>query len=161
MRYLPTLALVLHLAALAPSAQQQPKGILLVNGSLVDGTGAPARTASIRLRADRIVEVGPSLSPAPGDEVIDIAGLTIAPGFVDPHSHADRGLEDNPVRAPGDAGAHDALVGKMAAARCPVGLLRSIERQGCINYARCRPGSGGRGEGANQAPRPPRPRSRR
>ncbi|HVD76712.1 MAG TPA: amidohydrolase family protein, partial [Vicinamibacteria bacterium] len=65
--------------------------ILIVNAVVVDGTGAPRRAAAVRVRGDRIAEVG-ALSPAAGETVVDAKGLVLAPGFIDTHSHGDRGL---------------------------------------------------------------------
>ena len=65
--------------------------ILIVNAVVVDGTGAPGRKAAVRVRGDRIAEVG-ALSPAAGETVVDAKGLVLAPGFIDTHSHGDRGL---------------------------------------------------------------------
>ncbi len=65
--------------------------VLIVNAVVVDGTGAPRRPAAVRLSGDRITEVG-ALSPAPGETVVDAKGLVLAPGFIDTHSHGDRGL---------------------------------------------------------------------
>lgn len=65
--------------------------VLIVNALVVDGTGAPGRKAAVRVRGDRIAEVG-GLSPAEGETVVDAKGLVLAPGFIDTHSHGDRGL---------------------------------------------------------------------
>jgi len=65
--------------------------VLIVNALVVDGTGAPGRKAAVRVRGDRIAEVG-RLSPARGETVVDAKGLVLAPGFIDTHSHGDHGL---------------------------------------------------------------------
>src|SRR5438093_3433769 len=65
--------------------------VLIVNAVVVDGTGAPRRPAAVRLNGDRIAQVG-ALSAAPGEAVVDAKGLVLAPGFIDTHSHGDRGL---------------------------------------------------------------------
>ena len=59
-------------------------------GSLVDGTGAPARPADVGIRDGRIVEIGNIKDDAA--ETIDAGGLVVAPGFVDPHTHYDAQL---------------------------------------------------------------------
>ncbi len=83
---------------LAPDAQAraagEPPTTLIVNASIVDGTGAPARRGSVRIVGERIVAVG-ALEPADGETVINAGGLTLAPGFIDTHSHHDRGLFEN------------------------------------------------------------------
>ncbi len=68
---------------------------LLTNLQLLDGTGAPARAAAVRIAGDTIAAVG-DLSPIATDSVIDAGGLTLAPGFIDTHSHADRGVSADP-----------------------------------------------------------------
>jgi N-acyl-D-amino-acid deacylase len=72
------------------------KAILLENGLVVDGTGAPARPGDVLLQGDRIVAVGPRLReqlPAGLSmhdvEARDCTGLAIAPGFIDVHTHDD------------------------------------------------------------------------
>jgi len=64
---------------------------LIVNASIVDGTGSPARAGAVRIDGDRIVEVG-EVEPKHGERVIDAHGLTLAPGFIDAHSHHEEGL---------------------------------------------------------------------
>lgn len=61
---------------------------------LIDGTGSAARRASVRVSGDRIRGVG-DLQPTDGDEIFDARGLTLAPGFIDTHSHADWHIGDH------------------------------------------------------------------
>ena len=72
-----------------------PAGTLIVNAIVLDGSGGPGRRVSVRIRGDRIAEVG-TLRPEPSDQVIDAAGLTLAPGFIDTHSHADEAIFRRP-----------------------------------------------------------------
>lgn len=71
----------------------------ILNGTVVDGTGAPPRRAHLLINDDTIVDVGDALQPpAESDaEVIDARGLTVAPGFIDLHSHSDVALLVDPV----------------------------------------------------------------
>ncbi|HEV8474513.1 MAG TPA: D-aminoacylase [Methylomirabilota bacterium] len=62
--------------------------LLLRGGSVMDGTGGPARLADVAVEGERIVAVAPGL-PGPADRVIDVAGCVVAPGFIDMHSHSD------------------------------------------------------------------------
>jgi N-acyl-D-aspartate/D-glutamate deacylase len=62
--------------------------LLLENGTLLDGTGAPARSASLGITADRITAIG-DISNVEAARRVDCAGRVIAPGFIDMHSHAD------------------------------------------------------------------------
>jgi N-acyl-D-amino-acid deacylase len=61
--------------------------LLIRNGTLVDGTGAPARRADLGISGGKIVEVGKLAGPA--QRTIDADGLVVAPGFIDPHTHYD------------------------------------------------------------------------
>jgi N-acyl-D-aspartate/D-glutamate deacylase len=62
--------------------------LVLRGGTVIDGTGAPARSADVAVRDGRIHAVGqPGALRAA--RAIDASGLVVAPGFVDLHSHAD------------------------------------------------------------------------
>ena len=62
---------------------------LLVRGGLVvDGTGAAARAADVRVRGGRIAEIGPDLR-TDGEPVLDASGGYVTPGFIDIHTHFD------------------------------------------------------------------------
>jgi len=65
--------------------------IVLRGGRVVDGTGGGARRADVAVAGGRITAVG-QLAPQPGDEVLDVTGLTVAPGFHDIHTHFDLSL---------------------------------------------------------------------
>ena len=54
---------------------------------MIDGTGAPARRADVAISGGRIVAVGEV--PGAATRTIDAAGLVVAPGFIDPHTHYD------------------------------------------------------------------------
>ncbi|MGQ0842430.1 N-acyl-D-amino-acid deacylase family protein [Actinokineospora sp.] len=60
--------------------------------TVVDGTGAPGYRADVRVAAGRIAEIGHRLGGRP----VDAAGLVLAPGFVDMHSHSDLRLLAEP-----------------------------------------------------------------
>ena len=82
-------ALVLLLSTAAVVNAQETT--LLRNGRLLDGSGNPWIYADVLIRGDRIEAVG-DLSALDADEVIDITGLYVAPGFIDSHSHSGGGL---------------------------------------------------------------------
>jgi N-acyl-D-aspartate/D-glutamate deacylase len=61
--------------------------LIIRGGTVIDGTGAPARTADVAVRASTITEVGRVTGAA--RRVIDADGLLVTPGFVDIHAHYD------------------------------------------------------------------------
>src|SRR3954453_19339788 len=67
-------------------------------GSVIDGTGAPARQADVGIRDGLVVEIGTISEEAA--ETIDAGGLVVAPGFVDPHTHYDAQLFWDPAATP-------------------------------------------------------------
>ena len=86
--------LSLLLASTAPLSWAMAS-TLIVGAKVVDGTGAPAKNASVRIDGDRIVAIG-ALKATPGEAVVDGKGLVLAPGFIDAHSHHDRQAEQAP-----------------------------------------------------------------
>ena len=93
-------ALVVVLPLLACSGADEPRagapdGFVIAGATVVDGTGAPGRLLNVRVSGDRITQVG-DFVPDPADIVIDAEALVLAPGFIDTHSHHDRGLHEMP-----------------------------------------------------------------
>jgi N-acyl-D-aspartate/D-glutamate deacylase len=62
--------------------------LLLRGGSVIDGTGAPARPADVAVDGDRIAAVGPNLS-GEAARIVDVTDHVVVPGFIDAHSHSD------------------------------------------------------------------------
>lgn len=66
--------------------------LLIQNANLIDGTGAPARKASLLVSGDRIEAVGSaaddSAAHAPDIQRMDAAGLSVMPGLIDGHVHS-------------------------------------------------------------------------
>lgn len=62
--------------------------ILILNGSVLDGSGTPAQRLDVGIRGERIAALG-DLRDAAAARVIDAAGKTVCPGFLDLHRHAD------------------------------------------------------------------------
>lgn len=87
---------LLSLATFAPFAASAPErfDILIRNGRVLDGSGNPWYRADIGIKGDRIVAMGRLEDDvATATTVVDAAGLYVAPGFIDVHSHADEGLD--------------------------------------------------------------------
>jgi len=96
-----TFGAAVTLAAMAwsgpPVARAQAgRSFLVVNARLVDGTGAPARNAAVRVVDGRVRAIG-GLTPEDGERVVDAGGLVLAPGFIDPHNHSTDGLLTEPL----------------------------------------------------------------
>jgi N-acyl-D-amino-acid deacylase len=70
-----------------------PPALLIRGGQVIDGTGSAARKADVRVSGGVITEIAPNLTSHPGERVIDATNLTVTPGFIDLHSHADRGIQ--------------------------------------------------------------------
>ena len=74
---------------------------LVLNGTIIDGTGAPAFVGDVLIDGDRIADVRPASSSVPSSvvpdcETIDAAGRIVSPGFVDAHAHSDAYLVIEP-----------------------------------------------------------------
>src|SRR5689334_22544116 len=65
--------------------------ILIMNGTIIDGTRLPRFRGDLGIKDGRIAEVG-RLKAHQGRKVIDAGGLIVAPGFVDLHTHYDAQL---------------------------------------------------------------------
>ena len=63
---------------------------LIVGARVIDGTGAPAKSISVRIDGAYVVGVG-KLKRLKSDRVLQAAGLVLAPGLIDTHSHHDEG----------------------------------------------------------------------
>jgi N-acyl-D-amino-acid deacylase len=83
---------VVALLALVACATPEPDyDVLIRNGRVVDGTGAPAVVTSVAIRGDRVAAIG-ALPDATARQTIDAAGLVVAPGFINMLSWADEPL---------------------------------------------------------------------
>src|SRR5262245_40096581 len=83
---------------LAGSAQIARYDLILKNGRIVDGTGSPWYRGDIALNGATIAVIAPSID-APAARILDAGGHVVAPGFIDIHTHARRGIEQTPTAA--------------------------------------------------------------
>ena len=70
-------------------------GFLLTNVVVIDGSGSAAISADVRVNDGLIADVG-NLTRCSGETVVDGGGHTLAPGFIDTHSHADSLIFEHP-----------------------------------------------------------------
>jgi N-acyl-D-amino-acid deacylase len=89
-------ALLMGALSSAHAQAAKPASIVILGADVADGTGAPLRKVSVRIRGDRIVKIG-NFKPKKNEQVVQAAGLVLAPGFIDMHNHSDRGLETQPL----------------------------------------------------------------
>lgn len=136
-RLLPLLLLVAagHTVLFAGPAAAQ--SVLIRGARVVDGTGSPGRSASVRVEGARIAAVG-TLEARPGEDVVDATGLVLAPGFIDTHSHHDRGLLETPEALGAvSQGITTIVVGQDGGSRLPLGrFMDQIRERGtAVNVA--------------------------
>jgi N-acyl-D-amino-acid deacylase len=95
---LPPLLLLLLCGGLSsvPFAQAPRYDLVLRGGRVVDGTGSPWYRADVAISGDTIARIAPSIAD-PAQRVIELNGLVVAPGFIDIHTHARRGIFEVPT----------------------------------------------------------------
>ncbi len=73
--------------------------LIIKNGQIIDGSGAPAYSGDLVIDSGRIVSIGHPTGDTAA-EVIDADGRVVAPGFIDPHTHVDPQLWWDPFGLP-------------------------------------------------------------
>ena len=90
------LGLLLTSCAALPEPIEVPKraqfDLLITGGLIYDGSGSQGQIGDIGIAEDKIVFVGAKHSEADAKQTLNAAGLIVAPGFIDPHTHADKDL---------------------------------------------------------------------
>jgi N-acyl-D-aspartate/D-glutamate deacylase len=95
------------------------RDLIIRGGTIVDGTGGEPFVGDVAIDGDRIVEVGQDLGPARRE--IDAAGLMVAPGWVDIHTHYDGQATWDPLLAPSSwHGVTTAIMGNCGVGFAPV-----------------------------------------
>ncbi|HUH63190.1 MAG TPA: D-aminoacylase [Terracidiphilus sp.] len=95
---------------------------LIRNALVIDGTGAESETADVAIRGDRIAQIGPQLEMNAAT-VLDAAGLALAPGFIDVHTHDDLYVLRDPEMLPKiSQGVTTVIVGNCGISAAPVDL---------------------------------------
>jgi N-acyl-D-amino-acid deacylase len=99
---------------------------ILRGGTVIDGTGAPRRSADVAIAGDRIEAIG-NVSRAQGAREIDVAGLAVAPGFIDVHTHDDRALFAAPdMAAKASQGVTTVITGNCGISLAPLAPERAV-----------------------------------
>ena len=82
-------------SAQAPERHAEPivADVVLRGGTLVDGTGAPARRADLAFHGERILAPG-TFEIGTNTTLIDVSSLIVAPGFIDLHTHSDPAIAE-------------------------------------------------------------------
>src|SRR5688572_6605713 len=84
---------VLPLLLLLSLQTQDSVDVLIRGGTVHDGSGRAAQRVDVGIRGERIVFVGNGAAArVRSGRTIDAAGLIVAPGFIDPHTHSFEGL---------------------------------------------------------------------
>ncbi|HEY5838922.1 MAG TPA: hypothetical protein VIT19_07795, partial [Pyrinomonadaceae bacterium] len=80
----------------APSAQNATYDLVIRDGLVVDGSGSPWYRADVAIKDDKIVRIAPSITE-PARQTVTVKGQVVAPGFIDIHTHARRGIFEVPT----------------------------------------------------------------
>lgn len=104
-------------------------------GTVVDGTGADARRADVRVVDGVIVTVEPDLRPIDGESVIDASDALVTPGFIDSHTHFDPTLWWDPTCDPlAVHGVTSILIGNCSLSLAPAPAAHRDEIAGIFSY---------------------------
>jgi N-acyl-D-amino-acid deacylase len=88
--------LFIFFLAIPNQAPQLTFDILIKDAFIIDGTGNPWYIADIGIVDEKIAEIG-RLKSSQAVKIIDATGLMVTPGFIDVHTHCDRGIAEVPT----------------------------------------------------------------
>lgn len=95
---------------------------LIRNATVLDGSGATPESMDVAIQGDRISAIGARLH-AKASSILDAEGLTLAPGFIDAHTHDDTAVIANPAMLPKlSQGITTVIVGNCGISVAPVRL---------------------------------------
>jgi N-acyl-D-amino-acid deacylase len=130
-------AVILLALTAGPSAQAPPRyDLLIAGGTVIDGSGSPGRIADVAISKGKIAAIG-TIDRAAARDVLNAAGLVVAPGFIDVHTHADdlveHPLAENFVRM----GVTSIVAGNCGSSALNVGdALEELNQRGAsVNFA--------------------------
>jgi N-acyl-D-amino-acid deacylase len=100
--------------------------VVLKGGLVIDGSGQPAFAADVAVSGDTIVAIG-DLANISADQVIDVTGLVVAPGFIDVHTHDDLICITQPEMTPKiSQGVTTLIVGNCGISAAPLSFRDSV-----------------------------------
>src|SRR3989454_4287768 len=106
---------LVSLSATFLDAARPEYDLIVRHGKIIDGSGNPWFYSDLAVKGDRIVAVGRVAGDA--ERVIDAAGLVVAPGFIDMHSHSDWTLlEDGNAQSKIRQGVTTEVIGESSSA---------------------------------------------
>lgn len=86
-----------HLILWVKKMHDNEYDLLIKGGIIYNGLGTDGFTADVAIKKDRIVQIGGDLNEKSASRIIHASGLSVCPGFIDPHSHTDIELLVNPL----------------------------------------------------------------
>src|SRR5687768_7699044 len=90
------LILMFLLVPVLSTAQAPTYDLILKGGRIVDGTASPWYSADLAITGDTIVRIAPAITDQ-AKRIVNVKGLIVAPGFIDIHTHARRGIFEVPT----------------------------------------------------------------
>jgi N-acyl-D-aspartate/D-glutamate deacylase len=79
----------------APSVEPRSFDVLIINGTVYDGSASPPASVNIGIAGDRIVSMNATAQNS-AELVIDATGMAVVPGFIDPHTHTEDDIFERP-----------------------------------------------------------------